>query len=236
MKVVVRAILIVAIILLGYLCWRSIQGPIDFNHQADVRDKAVVARLVDIRNAQVAYRDRVGKYTASFDTLINFIKTGRMASVSRYGDLTEAQMEAGMTEQRAMSIIRTGNVAAIKAAGLWDDANNRPQLSRDSIFAPVSEVLFGARSATFNVDSIQYVPFGNGKRFEMGVANIQTASGYSVPVFEAKTLYTDYLGDLDKKMLGQRIQAVLDKPEGRNYPGMKVGSLTEANNNAGNWE
>ena len=236
MKVVIRAILVVAIILLGYLCWRSIQGPIEFENVYKMRDKAVIARLVDIRNAQVAYRDQKGKFTGSFDTLINFIKTAQMKSVSRYGDLTEAQLEAGMTEEKAMSIIRTGNTAAIKAAGLWDNDNNRPQLGRDSISAPVMEVLFSKRAANFSVDSLGYIPYGGGKKFEMGASSIKTPSGYSVPIFEAKALYTDYLGDLDKRLLGQRIQYVLDRPEGKNYPGMKVGSLTEANNNAGNWE
>lgn len=235
MKVVVRAILFIAIVLLGFLCWRSIRGTTDFDKEAAARDRAVIRRLVDIRTAQIAFRDANGRYTSSFDTLSDFIKNGKVATVSRYGDLTEEQLEGGMTEEKAMRIIRGGNQTAIKAAGLWDDEHNRPQLMRDSIFAPAEEVLFPNRP-NFDADSLAFVPYGEGAKFQMGTARLETASGYPVQVFEAKTLYTTYLGDMDKKLLGQRIQAVLDRPGELNYPGMRVGSLTVANNNAGNWE
>ena len=69
----------------------------------------------------------------------------------------------------------------------------------------------------------------------MGVDSLITASGYPIQVFEAKTPYTSYLSDLDAKLLGQKIQEVLDRP-GDKYPGMQVGSLEVANNNAGNCE
>ena len=233
MKVVVRVLLIAAIILLGFLCWKSIQGPIDFNNEVKLRDKEVIQRLVDIRTTQVAYRAQHGTYTANFDDLINFIKTGKVASVARSGDLTEAQLEDGMTEEKAMKIIRTGNEKAIRAAGLWDDAHNRPQLTRDSIFAAAAQVLFPDRK--MNADSLAFVPFGHGQKFEMAVDSLITGSGYPVQVFEAKTPFTAYLSDLDKKLLNQKIQEVLDRP-GDKYPGMMVGSLQTANNNAGNWE
>ncbi|MGI6073388.1 MAG: hypothetical protein ACOYEA_01940 [Fermentimonas sp.] len=234
MKVVIRVLLAIAIVLLAYVSWRSIQVPIDFKAESERRDNAVIQRLIDIRTAQVALRSSTGTYTASFDTLINFVKNGKIATLVRSGDLTEAQLESGMTEEKAMQIINSGNVASIKEAGLWDDAKNAPQLVRDSIFSPANQVLFPNRN--LNPDSLQFVPNApEGTRFEMGVDSISTASGYKIQVFEAKTPYTAYLSDLDNKLLGQKIQEVLDRP-GDRYPGMQVGSLTVANNNAGNWE
>ena len=234
MKVVMRVLLALAIVLLAYISWRSIQGPIDFNTEVAKRDKAVIQRLVDIRTAQVALRAQTGAYTASFDTLINFVKDGKIATLVKSGDLTEAQLEAGMTEEKAMQIIHAGNEAAIKAAGLWDSAKNAPQLVRDSIYSPAGEVLYPNRTR-FSVDSLKYVPFGQGAEFEMGTDSLITASGYPIQVFEAKAPYSVYLGDLDQKLLNQKIQEVLDRP-GKKYPGMQVGSLEVANNNAGNWE
>jgi len=234
MKVVVRALLALAIVLLAYISWRSIQGPIDFQAEVERREKAVIQRLVDIRTAQVALRAQKGTYTASFDTLINFVKNGKIATLIKSGDLTEDQLEAGMTEEKAMQIIRSGNIAAIKAAGLWDETKNAPQLVRDSIFSPAVEVLYPNRK-NFNADSLRYVPYGRGAEFEMGVDTVITASGYPIQVFEAKTPYTVYLGDLDKKLLNQKIEEVISRPA-NNYPGLKVGSLEVANNNAGNWE
>ena len=234
MKVVMRVLLALAIVLLAYVSWKSIQGTEDFNAEVARRDRAVIQRLVDIRTAQVALRAQSGSYTASFDTLTNFVGEGKIATLIKSGDLTEDQLEAGMTEEKAMQIIRTGNESAIKAAGLWDDEKNAPQLVRDSIFSPTVEVLYPNRS-NFNIDSLRYVPFGQGAQFEMGVDSLITASGYPIQVFEAKTPYTVYLGDLDQKLLNQKIQEVLDRP-GDKYPGMQVGSLEVANNNSGNWE
>lgn len=234
MKVVMRVLLVLAIFLLAYISWKSIQGPIDFNAEVERRERAVIQRLVDIRTAQVALRAQEGSYTASFDTLINFVKDGKIATLVKSGDLTEAQLEEGMTEEKAMQIIRTGNERAIRAAGLWDDTKNAPQLVRDTIFSPAVEVLYPNRT-NFSIDSLRYVPYGNGAEFEMGVDSLITASGYPIQVFEAKTPYTVYLGDLDKKLLNQKIEEVLNRP-GKKYPGLQVGSLEVANNNAGNWE
>jgi len=234
MKVVMRVLLALAIVLLAYISWRSIQGPIDFNTEVAQRDQAVIQRLVDIRTAQVAMRAQTGAYTASFDTLINFVKDGKIATLIKSGDLTEAQLEAGMTEEKAMQIIHSGNEAAIKAAGLWDESKNAPQLVRDSMYSPAVEVLYPNRPS-FSIDSLKFVPFAQGAEFEMGTDSLITASGYPIQVFEAKTPYSVYLKDLDQKLLDQKIQEVLDRP-GKKYPGMQVGSLEVANNNAGNWE
>ncbi|MCE5206112.1 MAG: hypothetical protein LLF80_08440 [Porphyromonadaceae bacterium] len=234
MKIVMRVLLALAIVLLAYISWRSIQGPIDFNTEVAKRDQAVIQRLVDIRTAQVALRAQTGAYTASFDTLINFVKDGKIATLVKSGDLSEAQLEAGMTEEKAMQIIHSGNEAAIKAAGLWDNVKNAPQLVRDSIYSPAVEVLYPNRPS-FRIDSLKFVPFARGAEFEMGTDSLITASGYPIQVFEAKTPYSVYLGDLDKKLLDQKIQEVLDRP-GKKYPGLQVGSLEVANNNAGNWE
>lgn len=234
MKVVMRVLLAVAIILLAYISWRSIQGQVDFDAEVEKRDQAVIQRLVDIRTAQVALRTQTGSYTASFDTLTLFVKAGRIATVVKAGDLTEAQLEDGMTEAKAMGIINTGDEKAIRKAGLWDETKNAPQLVRDSIFSSAAEVLYPNRR-NFNPDSLAFVPHGNGVQFEMGVDSLITASGYPIQVFEAKTPYTAYLNDLNKRMVNQIIQEVLDRP-GDRYPGMQVGSLEVANNNAGNWE
>lgn len=234
MKVVMSSLLAVAFVLLAYVSWKSIQGQVDFDAEVEIRDREVKQRLVDIRTAQVALRAQTGSYTASFDTLVHFVKDGRIATIIKSGDLTEKQLEDGMTEEKAMKIINSGDEKAIRKAGLWDEAKHAPQLTRDSIFSPAAEVLYPNRSR-FSPDSLAIVPYGKGTEFIMGVGSLTTASGYPMQVFEAKTPYEAYLGDLDKKLLAQKIQYVLDSP-GNKYPGMQVGSLEVANNNAGNWE
>ncbi len=234
MKVLVKVILVAAIGLLVFLCWKSIQGPIDFKKQREIRDKAVIRRLVDIRTAQVAFREIEGAYTANFDSLINFVKNGKVALLEKHGDLTEEQMEAGLNEAKAMEIIRKGNIAEIKKAGLWNDETNSPQLARDSIFVPVIENRYQNRR-DFNPDSLRYVPFGNGAQFELATDTLSTSSGFNINVFEAKTPYTTYLSDLNKNELNLLIENVRSLP-GDRYVGLRVGSIKTANNNAGNWE
>ena len=56
MKVVMRVLLALAIVLLAYVSWKSIQEPIDFNAEVAKRDKAVIQRLIDIRTAQISLR------------------------------------------------------------------------------------------------------------------------------------------------------------------------------------
>jgi hypothetical protein len=238
MKFIIRFLLLAATGLLIFLCYKSLMGNIEFDRESEIRDRAVIQRLVDIRTAQVALRSRTGSFTADFDSLISFIHHGQMAAVSRIGELTEEQLEAGMTEIRAMEIINAGNETVIRREGLWDAENNRPQLIRDSIFTPALEALFPNRPG-FIPDSLAYVPFGQGVRFEMGVDTVITAAG-PLQVFEARTHFETYLSDLDNRLLQQKIQAQLNRPgdddSPRRFPGMQVGSLRQVVNNAGNWE
>lgn len=87
-------------------------------------------------------------------------------------------------------------------------------------------------SKNLNIDKLAILPFSGGKEFIMGAANLE-ASGVRVPVFEARAPYAYYLADLDQQELINLIDdcKTLDK-----YVGLKVGSLTEATNDAGNWE
>jgi len=74
MKAVINILLTAVIIILAYLLYESIMDPIRFNKEKDKRETAIKERLIDIRSAQVLYRSKYGRYTGSFDTLINFIK------------------------------------------------------------------------------------------------------------------------------------------------------------------
>jgi hypothetical protein len=108
MNVLFRFLLVVAICVMGYLCVESIMGPIRFDQQREIREKATIARLIDIRKAQIEYRNIYGSYTASFDTLIDFVKNGKLPFVVKVGSLTDKQLEDGLTEKKAMAILKKG--------------------------------------------------------------------------------------------------------------------------------
>ena len=73
MKVTFKILLVAAAILLAYMCYRSIMGPIEFNHERDAREEAIKARLIDIRKAQIEYKNRHKVHAANFDELSKFI-------------------------------------------------------------------------------------------------------------------------------------------------------------------
>lgn len=79
MKAVINVVLLVCTVVMAYVCFDSIRTPVRFDRARALRESAVKARLLDIRKAQSAYYLMHGRrYTASFDTLIAFVQTGRL--------------------------------------------------------------------------------------------------------------------------------------------------------------
>lgn len=209
MKTILQIVLLIVILGLSYAIYESIQQPIRFQEKQKIRSTAVIDRLKSIRDVQVAYRNINDRYTGSFDTLIDFLKTANIPVVKMEGSLTDSLIEAGVTEAKAL------------AMGL---------IKRDTIYVPAKDSLV---KKGFNPDSLQYVPYTDKAKFEMGAGILTTGSGVKVQVFEAKVPNSVFLNGLDHQEiinLNDRARK-LDR-----YPGIKVGSLEEANNNAGNWE
>jgi hypothetical protein len=228
MKTVINILLALFACALVYICYASIMGPIKFEEQKKVRDKAVTARLIDIRKAQQEYRIQNKQiYTASFDTLIAFVKNGKIPFVSKEGVLTDKQLEDGLTEKKAMAIIEKA-----KKTGKWDEVakNGLENFKRDTFWVAVRDTIY---PKGFNADSLRYVPFGNGTQFEMNTSSQIAKSGAPIYLLEVKTPYNIYLSGLDKQEIinNTDLQTKLNK-----YPGLMIGSLETPNNNAGNWE
>ena len=97
MNNVLKFLLIVAACTLAYLCYQSVMTPIEFNEVRDAREKVIVERLIDIRRAETEYRNIKGDFTTSFDTLINFVKYEKAKIVLKEGELTDKQLEEGLT-------------------------------------------------------------------------------------------------------------------------------------------
>lgn len=228
MKTVFNIILAVCIVVLVYICYASIMGPINFESAKQHRDAAVIARLMDIRKAQAEYRNLNNQqYTASFDTLIDFVKNQKLPFIYKQGELNDKQLEDGLTEKKAINIInkaqKTGNYADVKKWGLEN-------FKRDTMWVAVLDTIF---PKGFNADSMRYIPFGNGAQFEMAIKNDTAKSGAPFCLLEVKAPYDIYLNGLDKQEIAnlKDLQTKLNR-----YCGLMIGSLETANNNAGNWE
>ena len=208
MKVTLKILLAVAVVLLAYMCYRSIMGPIEFKDERDRRENLIKARLIDIRKAQIEYKNIHKVHAANFDELSKFLKDEKLPFLIKEGVLTDEQLEKGMTEKEAVK------------KGL---------IRRDTVWLTAVDTLFGKG---YNVDDLRNVPGAN-VQFTMDTATLTSGSGYTVKVFQCGVLYDDYLGDLNK----QEVYNLKDKASKMGkYAGLRVGSVEEINNNAGNWE
>ncbi|MDP3915935.1 MAG: hypothetical protein Q8R96_19585 [Bacteroidota bacterium] len=210
MKTVIQVVLVAVAIILAYLLYTSVERPLDFEKAKKERYDATIERLKDIRKAEIAYKDIHGKFTGSWDTLINFVKTGELPLVRKIGMLTDSMLEAGWNEKRALK---------------------EGKIIRDTIYVNVLDTIFGKG---YKIDDIKFIPVKDTvAMFQLGAGIITTGSGIKVPVFEAKAHNNTILNGLDR-------QLVINLNESRRtndkYPGLKVGSLEETINNAGNWE
>ena len=91
MKNVLKVILLVVIAGLVYICFRSIMNPIEFKEVREDREEVVIKRLVDIKKAQEEYYSQNNKYADDFETLIEFVKTGKKGIVKKTYELSDEQ-------------------------------------------------------------------------------------------------------------------------------------------------
>ena len=118
---------------------------------------------------------------------------------------------------------KTGNWSEVEKEGLQN-------FRRDTMWVAVMDTIF---AKGFNPDSLAYVPYGNGAKFEMAIRQDTTKSGAPLNLFQAQVAYDVYLGDLNSQELInlKDMQSKLGK-----YCGLRVGDIEQPNNNAGNWE
>jgi type II secretory pathway pseudopilin PulG len=195
---IIKIVLLVVILVLAYLVYESLMKPVRFNNEVTARNKTVIQNLMDIRLAQITYKTINGRFTTSFDTLIDFLKKGEIPVVKIIPDPTDT------------TFTRT---------------------IRDTLgYIPVIDSLFKNRPG-YKVDDIRYVPFSNKELFTMD-AGVIDKGGVKVNVFEASAHYNLFLKGLDNQSV---INLIASKEQIERYPGLKVGSMTEASTD-GNWE
>ena len=209
MKIILKILLVAAIGALIYMCVQSITTPINFDKEQKERERAIVERLIEIRKAQIGYRNRVGSFAGSFEDLQKFLNEDRIPFLAKEGELTDEQLKSGMTEQEAV------NKGLIRRDTTWI-------LAKDTLLSP-----------NYDVASLGKVPGFESHKFSIDTTTLTSPSGYVVPVFECGVLYDVYLGDMNRQLLINQKDKMTKL--GR-YLGLRVGSVTEINNNAGNWE
>ena len=246
---IVICLLSIAAVVMAYFCVTSVTTPIKFENTRAEREVAVIKNLVDLRTAEVEYHHQKGVFTASADTLLMFLKTAPKKEVLKEGSLTDKQLEAGLTEAKAVKILNEAKKKALKGrefedndalyAYIWENdkdvvSNGLAGFRRDTIELNMLQALYKGQYDEKSIDGIVVIPFSNGMHFEIEVNNdYKTSQGIRVPLFEARAPFESYLGDLNK----QELVNLIDKESKLDhYAGLKVGDIYAPNNNAGNWE
>lgn len=206
MKTILQIILWIVCIGLGYLIYRSVTGPIEFQKVKEERFAKVISTLKDIRDSQVAYRTVNGRYANDFKSLIAFVDTGQYTITQRRdSSYMEFDKVYGIDLLKEITIIDTLGFVAIK----------------DSLFRDSDRY-----KTMMNVPNAQ-----GGEQFSIKSDVIQKG-GYSAPVFEAKVSKDVVLYDQPQD-LRDRENAQISVEE-VNGSEIKVGSLTDVSTN-GNW-
>ncbi|MBW6492039.1 MAG: hypothetical protein K0B15_12685 [Lentimicrobium sp.] len=83
---IIKVILAIVVIVLGYLLYSSIMKPIEFQKELATRNTQIANKLKDIRSAQIFYKQFNNAYTSSFDTLFDFLRKGQIPVVKMIPD------------------------------------------------------------------------------------------------------------------------------------------------------
>jgi len=160
------------------------------------------------------------------------------ATVQRLKDIRTAQVayrserkEYTRSFDTLINFLKTDSFKVVRIIGDEDDSASvmAGKIIRETIRVSVLDSLF---KKGYHVDSLRYVPFTQGVQFEMDTAFLK-AGNVMVNVFEAKITNDVLLRGLDPQLL---VNFNVDRQKKTGFAGLKVGSLTETTNNAGNWE
>ena len=280
MKNLFKVLLGVLAVILVVVNFRSVMSPIKFEEIRAQRDSAVIYRLIDIKNAQVEYYRANGRYTNSFETLIDFVKTQKVYTVKKAYELNDRQLEKVAEIEKNRRKVREISISPDEADQIflgilknaekkndWKVINELNALNaeggdirsfrRDTTWVSLIDTLY--HNPNFPIDSLPYIPYGKGEKFTLLTDSIAKAGGGHTQLFEARADFSQYLTGINdqeydnyilgvkKKVTQVRREPVLNAAGEPTYdendeeivkiiPCRRVGSVKEANNNAGNWE
>ncbi|MEZ4875510.1 MAG: hypothetical protein R2793_08690 [Flavobacteriaceae bacterium] len=208
---IISAVLLVLCVYLGYQLYESIIGPVRFNEIKEERYRNVIAKLKDIKAAELAYQEVNGKFTGNFDSLVQFIDTAQFAITARrdtsYADV-EKNKAFGLDPLKGGYYIEDVIIDTLRFASIKDSLYKNSSRYKTMMNIPDSD-----------------------QKFELKAGKIVKNDGkYSV--FEAKVSKDVILHDLNKDLVAQEKQ--VNSVDGVNGAFLKVGSMDEVNT-SGNW-
>jgi hypothetical protein len=214
---------------LVYLNVESIKEPVEFKKHKEYRESVAVQRLKDIRDLQVAFKNVNARYASTIDSLKMFYNEGKMKITLQVGskDDSLAMANTKKLSQKYSYLKKEKLQQKLHELYLAGEQNLVFEVSSE---IAVKDTLFKSRT-DFCIDSLAFIPF-SGDSIIME-STIKKVSGVNVPLFEASMPYRSLLKGLNNQL---RINLDAEREDQGRYQGLQVGSVTQPNNNAGNWE
>jgi hypothetical protein len=152
-------VLLIPIVILAYLIYDGIRGPIEEQKRIAAIEARVIDKLKMLRQLQLGYYSVNGSYAGKWQDLINFANQGRFLNVQRR-EIIIPDIRPGVDSVR-VEIDTLGTVAV-----------------RDSLF-PTS------RYPDFDPATLPVIPGSGGKQFELFAGKVNR-NNLNVDVFEIK--------------------------------------------------
>jgi hypothetical protein len=173
-------------------------------------------------------KERDARYDRTIERLID-IRTAQVAYKSQYGKYTGSF-------DTLIGFVQADSFKVVQAFGFVPDGYTEKQaleegiIKRDTVRISVKDSLYVDE---YPIEKLRYVPFTDNEEFKMAAGQIETGSQVKVEVFEVKVHNNTLLHGLDRQLV---INFNDEREKIAGYAGLRVGSLEEATNNAGNWE
>ena len=228
-KVLTYFVLPVIIAGLTWAIVRSVMEPVNFNKHRAYRESVAIQRLKDIRDLQVAFKNVNAHYASTIDSLKWFYNEGKMKITLQVGSKDDSLAMANTKKytQKYRNLKKDKLNEKLHELYLAGEQNLVFEVTSE---IPVKDTLFSHRP-DFCVDSLAFIPF-SGDSIIME-STIKKVSGVNVPLFEASMPFKSLLKGLNNQL---RVNLDAEREDQGRYKGLQVGSVTQPNNNAGNWE
>ena len=211
-QIILQLALAAVVLGLTYWVYTLISTPIKFENEQKEREAAVIERIKDIRTAERIFKSKYQRFTADFDSLINFVLTEELQGERK-------------------KIDEDDSVAMAQAKKKYGKK-----------FKNIEKFTFSVKDSLFKhltveqVKELRYVPYTNNQtEYILEAGMLATESKVIIPVVMCRT---PYIAFLDTIAYRQQVINLVDnmKNNFNRYPGIMFGSMERGNNEAGNWE
>jgi len=174
----VSILLLAAAGYLGYLIYSGIMEPINFSKEKKVRYAKVIKNLKLIRDAEIKYSEVYGTYASNKDSLIAFVKDGKLAITQTTNEQKTVNIGGGLTKE--VSVRKVDTIG----------------------YEPVISHFEGK-----DFENMFKVP-GTDKEFTLETGQVEKVAGLLVPAFIAKVDKESILKGMNPQLVKQELEAV----------------------------